>query len=133
MEILFGVITVIIGIITLWLTFFRKPKKELAHLKLIFKATQQLSLEVIEELSAFIEKHDVGEQIIFEGIKFNDYFDELKRSCENYLSDELYSELDTLGLEKPTIESMIKSLEKQSEGLADIKLRIRLQDKQFSS
>ena len=50
MELVVGFLGLVIAIITLKLTFFSRPRKELENLKVQFKTTQQLSIDVKNKL-----------------------------------------------------------------------------------
>lgn len=55
MEII-TIIGVVLAIIPIIYQFYLKPKEKFSHLKIQFRATQRLSLQVQAELREFIEK-----------------------------------------------------------------------------
>ena len=54
MEITIGILTLLVAILTLKLQFFSKPQEELKHLQIQFKATQELSLQVLNDLDIVV-------------------------------------------------------------------------------
>ena len=126
MEILIAILGLIVAIITLWYSYFRKPKEEFHHLKVQFKATQGMSKELQSELEDYINKTGSGDEFIFQNISYSSYLNVLKESYKENLSDDLLYRLDELNLSKSIIESMIKSLDKQFSELQQILIEIRI-------
>jgi len=133
MGILIGIISALIAIFAIKLQFFSKPKEELNHLKVQFKATQQLSLEFQKKLENYIKENNASDKEMFTGIKFKTYLEDMKLSYQKNLSDKLFGELDTLDLTKSTIISMTKSLEEQSGALSQLQAQLNILIKQSNS
>jgi hypothetical protein len=133
MGTIIGIISALIAIFAIKLQFFSKPREEFEHLRVQFKATQRLSLEVQIELEELITKNNAWESEIFPGIKYGAYLDEMKQSFNKNLSDSVYSNLETLNLTKSTIASMTKSLEDQFGALSQMQSQTRLFSRQFSN
>ena len=53
-EIAIGISALLVAIFTLKLQFFSRPKEELEHLQIQFKATQELSLQVLNDLDIIV-------------------------------------------------------------------------------
>ena len=94
-------------------------------MKIQFKATQRLSLQVQEELRKFIEKYDAGDQFLMPGITYQAYLAQMERSFDENLSDRLLKEVESLKPSDYTIDSMLKSLETQFEALSQIDTQLR--------
>ena len=120
-----AIIGVIVAVITFIYQFHLKPKEKLSHLKIQFKATQRLSLQVQEELRKFIEKYDAGDQFLMPGITYQAYLAKMERSFDENLSDRLLKEVESLKPSDYTIDSMLKSLETQFEALSQIDTQLR--------
>lgn len=120
-----AIIGVIVAVITFIYQFHLKPKEKLSHLKIQFKATQRLSLQVQEELRKFIEKYDAGDQFLMPGITYQAYLAQMERSFDENLSGRLLKEVESLKPLDNTIDSMLKSLETQFEALSQIDAQLR--------
>ena len=120
-----AILGVIVAVITFIYQFHLKPKEKLSHLKIQFKATQRLSLQVQEELRKFIEKYDAGDQFLMPGITYQAYLAQMERSFDENLSDRLLKEVESLKPSDYTIDSMLKSLETQFEALSQIDTQLR--------
>lgn len=125
-EIAIGISALLVAIFTLKLQFFSRPKEELEHLQIQFKATQRLSLQVQKELEQFIFEYHVGENEIFSGVRYKDYLAEMKKSFRENLSDEIFNRAISFKLSKSNIYSMTKSLETQFEALSQIHINLTL-------
>ncbi|WP_159020118.1 hypothetical protein [Algibacter sp. L3A6] len=130
MENIIAIISLVIAALTFWFTFQSKPKEELDNLKVLFKSTQNISQDLQIELENYINKTESGDLDIFPNISFSTYLAELKKSSKENLSDELYNKFDTMGLTKPVIDSMSKSLENQFNGLQHTLIQLRMRDRQ---
>ena len=131
MEALIGIFGLIVAIITLWYSFFRKPKEELQHLKAQFKATQSISKELQSEIENYISKTGRGDELMFSNISYSSYLNTLKESYKENLSDELYNKLERLNLSKSIINSMIKSLDGQFAALQHILIEMKIKNKRI--
>ncbi|SHG83138.1 hypothetical protein [Flagellimonas flava] len=132
MEIFIGILGLVIAILTFWYSFYRKPKEELNHLKVQFKATQKLSKDLQVELERYITETNSWDHQMFTNISFGSYLTEMKESYKQNLSDELYDKLDNLDLTKSTILSMTKSIETQFNALQQIQIEIRMRSREIN-
>lgn len=124
MEII-TIIGVVLAIIPIIYQFYLKPKEKFSHLKIQFRATQRLSLQVQAELREFIEKYDAEDQFLMPGITYQAYLAQMEKSFDENLSDRLLKEVESLKPSDNTIDSMLKSLETQFEALSQIDAQLR--------
>ena len=94
-------------------------------MKIQFKATQKLSLQVQAELREFIEKYNAENQFLMPGITYQAYLAQMERSFNENLSDRLLEKVESLKPSDSTIDSMLKSLETQFEALLQIDTQLR--------
>lgn len=125
-EIIIGILGLIIAWLTFKYTFFSKPKEELDHLKILFKSTQRLSLDVRQMIEKYIKNNNAENKLMFENATFGNYLKLMKESFKENLSDELFDKIDKSALTKTNISSMINSLEKQFKALQEIQLKMEL-------
>lgn len=121
-----GILGVIIAILTFGLQFFSKPKEELEHLRIQFKATQKLSLQVQNELEQYIIKYDAENKYLFPGMTYKACLAEMRRAFKENLSDELFNKIESLKLSKTSIDSMNDSLKTQFSALSQIHSQLRI-------
>lgn len=114
-----------LAIIPIIYQFYLKPKEKFSHLKIQFRATQRLSLQVQAELREFIEKYDAEDQFLMPGITYQAYLAQMEKSFDENLSDRLLKEVESLKPSDYTIDSMLKSLETQFEALSQIDTQLR--------
>lgn len=114
-----------LAIIPIIYQFYLKPKEKFSHLKIQFRATQRLSLQVQAELREFIEKYDAEDQFLMPGITYQAYLAQMEKSFDENLSDRLLKEVESLKASDNTIDSMLKSLETQFEALSQIDAQLR--------
>jgi hypothetical protein len=112
-EITIGVLGLLIAWFTYQKTFLDKPKEEIEHFLVQFKATQSTSIKVRNQLIAMVETQDIGEDEIFKGVTFNTYIKLMKETYDKNLSDELLSNVLGMNPSKVILKSMTDSLEKQ--------------------
>ncbi len=124
MEII-AIIGVVLAIIPIIYQFYLKPKEKFSHLKIQFRATQRLSLQVQAELREFIGKYDAEDQFLMPGITYQAYLAQMEKSFDENLSDRLLKEVESLKPSDNTIDSMLKSLETQFEALSQIDAQLR--------
>lgn len=127
MEIVIGIISVIIAFLTYQKTFHSKPPEpieEKENLFINYKLAQNLSLQVQKLIEEHINKNNAGQLEMFPNITFQKYLDIMKSEYEKCLSDKLYEDLKKLPLTKSAIETMMKSLNEQSNALTQIKNQI---------
>lgn len=129
MEIVIGIVAVVIAILTFKYSFFRKPKEELNNLKILFRATQNLSKEVQQNLTLYIKDNNASYEILFGDITCIKYLNIMKEAYDKYLADELLNELDSLKLTRPNIASLSQSLEKQFQALQEVRGFLELKNK----
>lgn len=131
-----GIVISIIGVLiagwAIKLQFFSKPQEELDHLKLQFRTTQKLSLQVQKELEDMIIQYNGWYREMFPNITYGAYLEEMKSSYKKNLSDELLNNIVSLNPTKSTIMSMIKSLETQFEALNQIQSQLNILRRQLS-
>lgn len=131
-----GIVISIIGVLiagwAIKLQFFSKPQEELDLLKLQFRTTQKLSLQVQKELEDLIIQYNGWYREMFPNITYGAYFEEMKSSYKKNLSDELLNNIVSLNPTKSTIMSMIKSLETQFEALNQVQSQLNLLRRQLS-
>lgn len=121
-----GILGVVIAILTFGLQFFSKPKEEFNHLKIQFKATQKLSLQVQSELEQYIIKYDAENKYMFSGMTYKACLTEMRRSFKENLSDEIFNKIESLRLSKTNINSMNESLKTQYSALSQIHSQLRI-------
>lgn len=97
---------------------------------LLFRATQQPSLQVQRDLEKWIGQHNGQEQAILPGITYGSYLEEMKTSYQKNLSDELLHKIETLDLTKNTIETLTKNMETQFDALAQVQVHLNLRDRE---
>ena len=131
-----GIVISIIGVLiagwAIKLQFFSKPQEELDLLKLQFRTTQKLSLQVQKELEDLIIQYNGWYREMFPNITYGAYLEEMKSSYKKNLSDELLNNIVSLNPTKSTIMSMIKSLETQFEALNQVQSQLNLLRRQLS-
>lgn len=121
-----GILGVVIAILTFGLQFFSRPKEEFNHLKIQFKATQKLSLQVQSELEQYIIKYDAENKYMFPGMTYKACLAEMRRSFKENLSDEIFNKIESLKLSKTNINSMNESLKTQYSALSQIHSQLRI-------
>ena len=126
MELVVGFLGLVIAIITLKLTFFSRPRKELENLKVQFKATQQLSIDIKNKLIKIATEQNCWDQILFNGITYDAYIKGLEHSQNTNLSNKQFEQLKTPPLTKHNIQSMLQSIEKQQSALLEIQSSLTL-------
>lgn len=131
-----GIVISIIGVLiagwAIKLQFFSKPQEELDLLKLQFRTTQELSLQVQKELEDLIIQYNGWYREMFPNITYGAYLEEMKSSYKKNLSDELLNNIVSLNPTKSTIMSMIKSLETQFEALNQVQSQLNILRRQLS-
>lgn len=131
-----GIVISIIGVLiagwAIKLQFFSKPQEELDLLKLQFRTTQKLSLQVQKELEDLIIQYNGWYREMFPNITYGAYLEEMKSSYKKNLSDELLNNIVSLNPTKSTIMSMIKSLETQFEALNQVQSQLNILRRQLS-
>lgn len=116
----------VIALIGFKFQFFSKPKKELEYLKLQFRMNQELSFKVRTNIERLIEDYNLGNEYLFDGMKYKTYYNELIKHQKESLSSERYSELDLFKKNKETILSATRSLESQFSALSQVHIQTNI-------
>lgn len=116
------ILGVVIAIITFYLQFHKHPKQETSHLKEIllvqFKMNQKLSIDLKRDLEKYASITNSFDNLMFTGITFRQYINELDKSQKNNLSDELYLRVKNMNSENNHyFQSMYDSLKTQYQNL----------------
>lgn len=117
MEIIIGIIGLIIAWMTYHKTFISSQNidEEKNNLLSIFKATQNLHLEVQSLIQKYINENNGANHIVYPNITFQQYLDLAKQEFEKSLSDESYNNLkNNKNLTKSNIKSLLKMIETQT-------------------
>lgn len=106
----------------------QNTKDERAHLLNLFKANQRISKDIQNKLKQFINDFNASEAIAFpeRNLTYGTYLEMMSEEYEKNLSDELYEFTRTKKLTKPTLLTMIDSLNKQNEALRLMEIDINL-------
>ncbi len=106
----------------------KSTRDERKHISIAFKANQILSKRIQENLSKFIEDYNAYNTIANsdENITFGTYLEILKEEYNKNLTDEVYQSLLNLKLPKPTLQSMIDSLNKQTDALIEVETKMNI-------
>lgn len=131
------IIIALVGIgLTLWtikMQFFSKPKEELEHLRIQFKATQNLSLQIQDDLERMIVQYRAGDCEMTSGFTYETCLEEMKTYFKINLTDEVLEKLVSQNPSKLTILSVIKSLEIQHENLMQLQVNLNLIRRQMDN
>lgn len=125
-TIIVAILTTIITLIGYKFQFFSKPKKELEHLKLQFRMNQELSFKVQTNIEKLIKDYNLGNEYIFDGMKYKAYYNELIKHQKESLSNERYSELDLFKKNKEIILSATRNLESQFSALNQVHIQTNI-------
>ncbi|MCD0490590.1 hypothetical protein LPB86_20295 [Pedobacter sp. MC2016-14] len=112
-EITIGILGLLIAWFTYKKTFLDKPKEEIEHLTIQFKATQATSMKVRNNLIKLSTEYGLGSSELFSGMTIDHYIKLMTDSYEKSLNDKLLTEMLALKPSKSMLRSMISSLEKQ--------------------
>jgi hypothetical protein len=126
-EITVGILGLLIAWFTYQKTFLNKPKEEIEHLKIQFRATQTTSMKVRTDLTRLSKVYGMGSSELFQGITIDSYIRLMKETYEKNLSDELLDNMLILKLSRSLLKSMISSLEKQHSELVTLETMINSQ------
>lgn len=124
MEITIGIIGLIIAWMTYHKTFISSQNidEEKNNLLGIFKATQNLHLEVQSLIQKYINENNGANHILYPNITFQQYLDLAKQEFEKSLPDESYNNLkNNKNLTKSNIMSLLKMIETQNNALTQFK------------
>lgn len=135
-----SIIPIIIALVSIGLTlwtikmqFFSKPKEELEHVRIQFKATQNLSLQIQDDLERLIAQYNAGKCKMVSGFTYETCLEEMKSTFKTNLTDEVLEKLVSQNPSKPTILSVIKSLEVQHENLMQLQVNLNLIRRQMDN
>lgn len=112
-EIAIGILGLLIAWFTYQKTFLDKPKEEIEHLKVQFRASQTTSMKVRTDLIRLSQVYGMGSSELFKGMTIDNYIGLMKETYEKNLSDELLDNMLKLKPSRSLLKSMINSLEKQ--------------------
>ena len=112
-EITIGILGLLIAWFTYQKTFLDKPKEEMEHLKIQFRATQATSMKVRTDLIRLPQVHGMGSTDLFAGITIDNYISLMKQTYEQNLSDGLLESVITSKPPRSLLKSVTSSLEKQ--------------------
>lgn len=112
-EITIGILCLLIAWFTYQKTFLDKPKEEIEHLKIQFRATQATSMKVRTDLIRLSQVYGMGSREFIAGITIDNYISLMKQTYEKNLSDEVLENVITSKPSRSLLKSMISSLEKQ--------------------
>lgn len=119
-AIVIGILSIILGVLAYHYSI-RKDVKEVKelkdHLLLLILGTQKSSLQLRTDLINYTNANNAHDKLIFEGITFAKYIKEMETSFELNLSNEVYEKVIKTKYTKANLNSMIASLEKQSEAI----------------
>jgi len=124
MEITIGIIGLIIAWMTYHKTFISSQNidEEKNNFLGIFKATQNLHLEVQSLIQKYINENNGANHLLYPNITFQQYLDLAKQEFEKSLSDESYNNLkNNKKLTKSNIRSLLKMIETQNNALTQFK------------
>lgn len=130
-EIFIGLAGLIVAILAFKYDHFSKPLEELEHLKVQFKSTQKVALEIREDIDYLINKYDIGDCDFFPGFTYSLYLESLNSALSDCLSNDLIDKIESLEPSKVAIDSMQKSLETQFNALLQVKGYLQIQKKQI--
>jgi Cdc6-like AAA superfamily ATPase len=123
-EITIGLLGLLIAWFTYQKTFLDKPKEEIEHFVLQYKATQSTSVKVRNQLIALVDSQNIGDSEIFSGVTFNTYIRLMKETYDKNLSDELLGNMLKMNPSKAILKSITDSLEKQLAELIQLETMI---------
>ena len=126
-EITIGLLGLLIAWFTYQKTFLDKPKEEIEHLSVQFRATQITSLKVRNELIKLSRDFNMGPRELFQGMTIDQYIRLMTESYEKNLSDGLLTKMLELKPSRSMLRSMISSLEKQHAELITLETGINAQ------
>ena len=115
--------------ITLIIYFVDKNiKAERKHLLVLFKSNQSLSKKIQEKLREFIAEFDASSAIAFpeRNVTYGTWLEMMSEEYKANLSEELYEVAKKGKIPKPTLLSMIDSLNKQNEALRLMEIDMNL-------
>lgn len=132
-DIIIGFVCVLLTLWTIKMQFFSKTKEELEHLRIQFKATQNLSLQIQGDLERLIAQYNAGKCKMVSGFTYETCLEEMKSTFKTNLTDEVLEKLVSQNPSKPTILSVIKSLEVQHENLMQLQVNLNLIRRQMDN
>lgn len=132
MEVI-GILIAIVGVGIAYQTykkqFHSKPTEELDHLKVQFRTTQKLSLEVQKELEELVSAHNAYDSIMYPpSMTYGACLAQMKSEYKTNLSDEMYDNLmsGSSDYTKSNIDAFTKMLETQSNALLQMRTETRV-------
>lgn len=114
----------ILGLLIAWFAYKKsyldKPKEEIEHFTIQFRATQITSMKIRNDLIRLSQDYGMGGSELFPGMSIDGYVRLMQESYENNLSDELLNKTLALPLSRTLLKSMTSSLEKQHSELINL-------------
>jgi len=126
-EITIGILGLLIAWFTYQKTFLDKPKEEIEHFTVQFRATQTTSFKVRNDLTKLSKEYGLGSSELFPGMTIDRYIILLTDSYEKNLSDELLTKILETKPSRSLLKSMTSSLEKQLAELITLETGINAQ------
>ncbi|QNN44490.1 hypothetical protein [Pedobacter roseus] len=126
-EITIGILGLLIAWFTYQKTFLDKPKEEIEHFTIQFRATQTTSVKVRNDLTKLSKEYGMGSSELFPGTTIDRYIILMTDSYEKNLSDELLTKILETKPSRSLLKSMTSSLEKQLAELITLETGINAQ------
>lgn len=119
-------IPIIVGFIMYYMG--KSSKDEKAHLLILLKSNQTISKSIQEKIRQFINDFNASNAIAFpeRNLTYGTYLEMMSEEYSKNLSDEKYEFVRYGKITKPTLLSMIESLNKQNEALRLMEIDIDL-------
>src|SRR5690606_8011031 len=117
---------VIIGFVLYFMD--KSMKADRKHLLILFKSNQTLSKNIQAKLRGFINEFDASKAIAFpeRNLSYGTWLEMMEEEYNANLTDELYNFAKNGKMPKPTLLSMIDSLNRQNEALRLIDVDVNL-------
>jgi len=126
-ETTIGILGLLIAWFTYQKTFLDKPKEEIEHFTIQFRATQTTSVKVRNDLTKLSKEYGIGFSELFPGMIIDRYIILMTDSYEKNLSDELLTKILETKPSRSLLKSMTSSLEKQLAELITLETGINAQ------
>jgi len=125
-EFWYFLIPVIIGFVLYFMD--KSMKADRKHLLILFKSNQTLSKNIQAKLRGFINEFDASKAIAFpeRNLSYGTWLEMMEEEYNANLTDELYNFAKNGKMPKPTLLSMIDSLNRQNEALRLIDVDVNL-------
>lgn len=116
------------GLLIAWITYYRtfSTSEDIEHLKAQFKAAQQSSIEAMELMKQYADKHDCWDILDEGGMTYRAGYALIEKTCNDTLSDFALQNAIRRRPSKQVIQSYIGSVRKQFETYEHLRLKFRL-------